>query len=92
MLEFFYDCISKYFIENSFELTETDTDSIYMAINEATIDECIRSSHHDIFQKEFLSRVGHLGPILDTVMGFFASFFMNFGRFEWERIAVFGSF
>ena len=52
MLEFFSDCISKYFIENSFELTETDTDSIYMAINEATIDECIRSSHHDIFQKE----------------------------------------
>ena len=28
MLEFFYDWIFKYFIENSFELTETDTDSI----------------------------------------------------------------
>ena len=37
MLEFFYDCISKYFIEDSFELTETDTDSIYMAINQASI-------------------------------------------------------
>ena len=42
--------------------------------------------------KFFLSRVGHLGPTLDTVMGFFASFFMNFGRFEWNLIAVFGSF
>ena len=52
MLEFFYDCISKYFIEDSFELTETDTDSIYMAINQASIDECIRSSHHDRYQKE----------------------------------------
>ena len=40
----------------------------------------------------FLSRVGHLGPTLDTVMGFFASFFMNFGRFEWKVIVVFGSF
>ena len=40
----------------------------------------------------FLSRVGHLGPTLDTVMGFFESFFMNCGRFEWELIAVFGLF
>ena len=40
----------------------------------------------------FLSRVGHLGPTLDTVMGFCESFFVNFGRFEWDLIAVFGSF
>ena len=33
MLEFYHDCIVKYFNPNSFELTETDTDSIYMAIN-----------------------------------------------------------
>ena len=52
MLGFFYDCISEYFIENSFELTETDTDSIYMAINKPSIDGCIKPTHHDIFQRE----------------------------------------
>ena len=38
MLEFYYDCIVKYFKPNSFELTETD--SIYMAINGINIGEC----------------------------------------------------
>ena len=32
MLELYYDCIVKYFKPISFELTETDTDSIYMPI------------------------------------------------------------
>ena len=44
------------------------------------------------FLNIFLSRVGHLGPTLDIVMDFCESFFMNFGRFEWKLIAVFGSF
>ena len=52
MLKFFYDCISEYFIENSLELTETDTDSIYMAINKPSIDGCIKPMHHDIFQRD----------------------------------------
>ena len=52
MVEFFYDSISKYFIENSFKLIETDTDSIYMAINKLSTDGCIKPTHHDILQRE----------------------------------------
>ena len=33
MLEFYYDCLRTYLTDNSFEIIETDTDSIYMAIN-----------------------------------------------------------
>ena len=33
MLEFYYDCLLKYLRPQSFELTETDTDSLYMSIN-----------------------------------------------------------
>ena len=32
MLEFYYDCLNLYLKRNSFELTQSDTDSIYMAI------------------------------------------------------------
>ena len=49
----------------------------------------------DIFLNQddiLLSRVGHLGPTLDTVMDFCESFFMNFVRFEWDLIAIFGLF
>ena len=42
MLEFYYECLMKYVNPNSFELTETDTDSMYMAINEESLDKCIR--------------------------------------------------
>ena len=35
MLEFYYDCLLKYLRPQSFELTETDTDSLYMAINQS---------------------------------------------------------
>ena len=51
MLEFYHDCILKYFKPNSFELTETDTDSIYMAINKDTIDECIKETYKKKFEK-----------------------------------------
>ena len=52
MLEFFYECTSEYFAENSFDLTETDTDSIYMAMNKSSIDQCIKPSHQSKYQKE----------------------------------------
>ena len=52
MLEFYYDCLKKYFIDNSFEITEMDTDSIYMAINAPTIDQCIREEYKDRYKQE----------------------------------------
>ena len=52
MLEFYHDCIVKYFNPNSFELTETDTDSIYMAINKKNKDECINQKYKKKFEKE----------------------------------------
>ena len=50
MLEFFYECTSEYFVENSFDLTETD--GIYMAINKSSIDQCIKPSHQSKYQKQ----------------------------------------
>ena len=41
-----------YVLEISFQLTKTDTDSIYMAINKSSIDGCIKPTHHDIFQRK----------------------------------------
>ena len=61
MLEFYYECLVKYMKPNSFELTETDTDSIYMAINEDSLDKCIRP--------EFKSReiLGSCSDFLDLI-------------------------
>ena len=42
----------KYMKPNSFELTETDTDSIYMAINEESLDKCIRSEYKSRYDNE----------------------------------------
>ena len=52
MLEFYYDCLIKYMKPNSFELTETDTDSIYMAINAESLDDCIKSDYKSRYEKE----------------------------------------
>ena len=66
MLEFYHDCIVKYFNPNSFELTETDTDSIYMAINEENIDRCI----NDKYQKNIIKKFLTLVMILNILNGF----------------------
>ena len=44
-LEFYHDCLVKYLDPNSFELTEMDTDSIYMALNRNNFDECVRDEY-----------------------------------------------
>ena len=46
MLEFYYDCLEKYLKPNSFEITETDTDSIYMSLNEV---KCVKEELYDTF-------------------------------------------
>ena len=52
MLEFYYDCLLKYLEPHSFELTETDTDSLYMALNCPCLDDCVRQSHIDTYKQE----------------------------------------
>ena len=52
MLEFYYDCLLKYLRPQSFELTETDTDSLYMAINQSDLDLCVRERHRQKYHKE----------------------------------------
>ncbi len=42
MLEFYYDCLDKYLDRKHFELIETDTDSLYFAISEDTLDKVIK--------------------------------------------------
>ena len=75
MLEFYYDCIVKYFKPYSFELTETATDSIYVAINKETIDECINQKYKERFEKEIFTLVmmltilnGFLGDVVPLIL------------------------
>ena len=56
MLEFYYDCLEKYLKPNSFELTETDTDSIYMALNEVTLDKCVKEEYYETYYKQIYNR------------------------------------
>ena len=52
MLEFYYDCLEKCLKTNSFELTETDTDSIYMALNEVTLAKCMKEEYYETYYKQ----------------------------------------
>ena len=56
MLEFYYDCLHKFLKPNSFELTETDTDSVYMALNEATLDKCVKEEYFDTYYNQIYNR------------------------------------
>ena len=44
MLEFYYDCLVRYLNLNSLELTETDTDSSYMALNQDYLDKSVKKN------------------------------------------------
>ena len=55
MLEFYYDCLNLYLRKKSFELTETNTDSIYMAINQSDLDQCISDEFKNRYQNEFFN-------------------------------------
>ena len=52
MLEFYYDCLLKYLRPQSFELKETDTDSLYMAINQSDLDLCVKGRYRQKYHKE----------------------------------------
>ena len=41
MLEFYDDCLVRYLHPNYFELTEADSDGMYMTLNEESMDNCI---------------------------------------------------
>ena len=56
MLEFYYDCLIKYLRPNSFELTEMDTDSMYMALNRENLDDCVRDDYKDKYFSELYDR------------------------------------
>ena len=43
MLQFYYDILIKYFDVNKFELSQMDTDSLYFAICDESIDEILKS-------------------------------------------------
>ena len=56
MLEFYHDCLVKYLNPNSFELTEMDTDSMYMALNRGNLDECVRDEYKPRYISELYDR------------------------------------
>ena len=55
MLEFYYDCLNLYLKKNSFELTQTDRDSIYMAINQSDLDQCISEKYKNRYQNKIFN-------------------------------------
>ena len=55
MLGFYYDCLNRYLNKNSFELTQSDTDSIYMAINQPDVDLCISEKYENRYQNEIFN-------------------------------------
>ena len=55
MLEFYYDCLSTYLNPKSFDLCETDSDSIYMAISTENLDDSIRDECKDQYFKEIFN-------------------------------------
>ena len=56
MLKFYYDCLVKYLKANSFELTETDTDNMYVALHTSCLDEYIRDDYVTKFRDEIYRR------------------------------------
>ena len=49
MLEFYFDCIDKYFSRKDFCLIEMDTDSLYMAISSNNLEDLIKPGMNDAF-------------------------------------------
>ena len=59
ILEFYYDCIDKYIPRTSFELLESDTDSLYFAISGSTLTEVIKPElklEFDLYLNGFCSQ------------------------------------
>ena len=52
MLEFYYNCLTQSLNPNSFELCETDTDSICMAIITKNLNAFIRNELREQYNKE----------------------------------------
>ena len=56
MLQFYYDCLTKYLKPKSFELIETDTDSLYMALNQEELEMCVKPELLTEFESDIYSR------------------------------------
>ena len=59
MLKFYYDFLDKYLDKRDFELIQMDTDSMYMVISGALIDEIVKpelqEQYHNGGKVKFLS-------------------------------------
>ena len=51
MLQFYYDCLDKYVSRDNFELTQMDTDSMYMALGTNDLQSAIRPEKLEEFKK-----------------------------------------
>ena len=56
MLEFYYDCLVEYLEPNSFELIETDTDSMYMALNQPSSEACVKKKRQIEFRSQIYNK------------------------------------
>lgn len=53
MLSFYYDCLLKFIPREKFELFQMDTDSLYFAVSENTLEECVPPHLIEQFKDEF---------------------------------------
>jgi hypothetical protein len=52
MLEFYYDCVDKYVDRSDFQYIEMDTDSAYLALSAAKLDDVIKPDMKEEYEKD----------------------------------------
>ena len=53
MLEFVYNCIKKYILEDCFEFIQMDTDSLYLALSSNFLEELVKSELRENFFENY---------------------------------------
>lgn len=71
MLEFYYDMLNVYIERNRFEMIETDTDSMYMAISGSTLSEVIKPTIQDKFRHGLTGFCDHTEVTADNTVHWF---------------------
>lgn len=52
MMQFYYECLDKYIDRSNFELCESDTDSLYMALSGESLDELVKPEMREEYEQD----------------------------------------
>ncbi|KAL8603786.1 hypothetical protein ACOMHN_058521 [Nucella lapillus] len=53
MLQFYYDCVARFVSKEDIQLCEIDTDSLYMALSEESLESAVRPDQRTRFYREY---------------------------------------